>query len=126
MCHLQTPRLLSELTVPIYLRMAPINTPLMKRSSSESLLSSDQPYAKRQKRSYHHHHRLQTPFKYDLLEPAITDESTVAHSMNRAIGRVLSDAGFCFADPVALNSLRDATEECTRYLPLSKLICALH
>ncbi|KAN0071756.1 Transcription factor TFIID complex subunit 8 C-term domain containing protein [Elaphomyces granulatus] len=84
----------------------------MKRSSSDSLLpSSDEPFAKHQKRSYHHHHRLQKPFEYDLREAAITDESTVAHLMNQAIGRVLSDAGFCFADPVALNSLQNATEE---------------
>src|SRR6267378_4319550 len=97
--------------------MAPVNTPLMKRSSSDSLLpSSDEPFAKHQKRSYHHHHRLQKPFEYDLREAAITDESTVAHFMNQAIGRVLSDAGFCFADPVALNSLQNATEECTRYI----------
>jgi hypothetical protein len=115
-CHLQTySSFESELTEPIYLRMAPVNTPLMKRSSSDSLLpSSDEPFAKHQKRSYHHHHRLQKPFEYDLREAAITDESTVAHLMNQAIGRVLSDAGFCFADPVALNSLQNATEECTR------------
>lgn len=95
--------------------MAPVipsPDPPVKRSSSSS--SPDEPAAKRLKRHYHHHHRLRVPLKPGLREPAIPDDATVTHLLNRAIGQMLTETGFDFAEPVALDSLRNATEECTR------------
>ncbi|KAL1963434.1 hypothetical protein VTN77DRAFT_8335 [Rasamsonia byssochlamydoides] len=88
----------------------PSPDPPIKRSSS-SLSSSGEPAAKRLKRPYHHHHRLQIPVQPGLREPAIPDDATVTHLMNRAIGQVLKETGFDLAEPVALDSLRNATEE---------------
>lgn len=48
-----------------------------------------------------------------LCEPAIPDDGTITHLLNRAIGHVLKETGFDLAEPVALDSLRNATEECT-------------
>lgn len=86
--------------------MAPI------KRSSESMSPSWQPTAKRQKRVYHHHHKPEYPLKCNPREPAITDSSIIAHLMNCAIGQIVSQAGFDMADPVAIERLRYATEEC--------------
>jgi hypothetical protein len=84
--------------------------PPIKRSSSS--LSAEEPAAKRLKRHYHHHHRLQNPVYPGLQEPAIPEDATVTHLLNRAIGQVLTATGFDLVEPVALDSLRNATEEC--------------
>jgi hypothetical protein len=86
--------------------------PKIKRSSSSL---SEQPNisdVKRFKRPYHRHHRLQAPVNPALPEPAITDDAYVDHLMNRSIGQTLRESGFDLADPAALESFRNAAEEC--------------
>lgn len=68
---------------------------------------------KRPKQYYHHHHRLQNPFTLPpVAEPAMQDDASVDHLMNRAMGQLLRDSGFDMARPAALASLRSAAEEC--------------
>lgn len=86
------------------------------KRSSESMSPSALPTAKRQKQFYHHYHKLQHPLKIDLREQAITEDATVAHLMNRAIGQIVTQAGFDLAEPVAMEGLRLATEECMIFL----------
>lgn len=90
--------------------------PLLKRPSSSLSELPNESASKRLKRPYHHHHRLQCPVIPIQPEPAITDDICVDHLMNRAIGQSLREAGFDLADPVALDSFRNATEECTFHL----------
>ncbi|KAL2867321.1 uncharacterized protein BJX67DRAFT_371983 [Aspergillus lucknowensis] len=88
-----------------------LSSPTVKRSFStysESAAGSD---AKRIKRPYHHHHRLQDPVNLALSEPAIADDSYVDQVMNRTIGQSLRECGFDIADPLAIESFRDAAEE---------------
>lgn len=92
----------------------PSEDPAIKRSSSSAPGDLDQAVSKRIKRHYHHHHRLQYPVAPELPEPAITDEVSVDHLMNRSIGQVLREVGFDLADPVALDGFRNAAEECTQ------------
>lgn len=88
--------------------------PAIKRSSSsQSERPSEGPESKRLKRPYHHHHQLQRPVTPALAEPAIADNATVDHLMNRTIGQSLRENGFDLADPVALDGFRNAAEECT-------------
>ncbi|KAJ5626263.1 transcriptional regulator family: Bromodomain transcription factor [Penicillium lagena] len=83
--------------------------PSLKRPSS-SVGPHDN---KRPKQSYHHHHRLQDPFTLPpTAEPALQDDASIDHLMNRAMGQLLRDSGFDMAHPAALASLRSATEEC--------------
>ncbi|KAJ9244561.1 transcriptional regulator family: Bromodomain transcription factor [Paecilomyces variotii] len=89
----------------------PSEEPAIKRSSSSAPGDSDQAVSKRIKRHYHHHHRLQYPVAPELPEPAITDEVSVDHLLNRSIGQVLREVGFDLADPVALDGFRNAAEE---------------
>ena len=84
----------------------------LKRPSSLSEVS-DERASKLPKRSYHHHHRLLYPVAPIQPEPAITDDSGLESLFHRTIGRSLRSAGFDLADPVAVDSFRDATEECT-------------
>ncbi|PKY00759.1 bromodomain associated domain protein [Aspergillus campestris IBT 28561] len=82
----------------------------LKRSSS-LLDQPDFTDTKRPKRPYHHHHSLHTPVVQTLPEPAITDDATVDHLMDRSIGLYLRECGFDIADPAALDSFRNATGE---------------
>lgn len=62
---------------------------------------------------YHHHHRLQHPVALpSASEPALPDAAYFDQLINRSIGQILQNAGFDQADPLALESLRSATEEC--------------
>ncbi|KAL4944275.1 hypothetical protein BDV06DRAFT_187724 [Aspergillus oleicola] len=89
--------------------MAP-SQPAVKRSLS-SFSEAAVPDAKRIKRPYHHHHRLREPVVSSLPEPAIADESYVDQVMSRIIGQSLHNSGFKVADPLAVESFRDAAEE---------------
>jgi hypothetical protein len=82
------------------------------KRKSESMSPLTEPTGKRQKQMYHHHHRLQHHFKIDLREPTIIDDTAVADLMNRAIGQIVSQVGFDLAEPVAMEGLRFAAEEC--------------
>ena len=84
----------------------------IKRSSSLQAELPEGPEVKRLKRPYHHHHQLRSPVTLASTEPAIADHATVDHLMNRSIGQSLQQSGFDLADPVALDSIRNATEEC--------------
>lgn len=86
--------------------------PAIKRSSSSLSELPEGPETKRLKRPYHHHHQLQSPVTPANPEPAIADHATVDHLMTRSIGQSLRQSGFDVADPVALDSIRNATEEC--------------
>lgn len=86
--------------------------PAIKRSLSSQEELPEGPDTKRLKRPYHHHHQLQSPVTLASTEPAIKDHATVDHLMNRSIGQSLRQSGFDLADPVALDSIRNATEEC--------------
>ncbi|KAI9926103.1 hypothetical protein ASPWEDRAFT_107543 [Aspergillus wentii DTO 134E9] len=85
--------------------------PVIKRSTSSFSERLDGSDTKRVKRVYHHHHRLQSSVVTSLQEPAIADESCIDHLMNRSIGQTLQESGFDLADPVALDSFRNAAEE---------------
>lgn len=87
--------------------------PSLKRpSSSQSPLR--EPVSKRAKRPYFHHHKLQQRVQTEQQpEPAIPDDATVTHLLNRSIGQVLSLSGYEIAEPTALDAFRQATEECT-------------
>ncbi|THC92287.1 hypothetical protein EYZ11_008237 [Aspergillus tanneri] len=85
--------------------------PTFKRSSSSPLGQSHGSDVKKLKRPYHHHHRLQNPVIPATSEPAITDASSIDHLMSRSIGFSLRENGFDLADPVALDSFRNAAEE---------------
>lgn len=91
----------------------PSSESVLKRSSSLLSGQQDEPISKRPKRAYHHHHRLQKPVNPALREPAVTDDVSVDQLMDRAIATSLNDAGFDMAHPVALESIRQAAEECT-------------
>lgn len=93
--------------------MAPVvpPEPSLKRSSSSLSDGLDESAPKRQKRIYHHHHSLLTPVRLALTEAAITDSVAVDQLLKRSIGQMLAQAGFDLADPVALDSFRNATEE---------------
>lgn len=93
--------------------MTVITEQALKRSSASLSQNSEEPDTKRLRRQYHHHHRLQKPVITGLVEPAITDNVRVDQLMDRVIGRSLRDCGFDLADPVALDSFRNAAEECT-------------
>lgn len=86
--------------------------PLLKRPSSALSGFAEELYLKRPKR-FHHHHRLLHPIVTIQPEPAIMDDTYIDYLMNRTIGQSLRDTGFDLADPVALDSFRNATEECT-------------
>lgn len=85
--------------------------PGLKRSSSD--VTFERP-PKRAKRPYHHVHHLQRPLTLALREPAVTDGS-LDQWMCRAIAASFKDAGFDMAQPVALECVRQAAEECTFY-----------
>ncbi|KAL4953522.1 transcription factor TFIID complex subunit 8 C-term-domain-containing protein [Aspergillus filifer] len=89
--------------------MAP-SQPAVKWSLS-SFSEAAVPDAKRIKRHYHHHHRLNEPVISSLPEPAIADDAYVDQVMNRIIGQSLHSSGFEIADPLAVESFRDAAEE---------------
>jgi hypothetical protein len=91
--------------------MAP-SSPAVKRLFSALPEQPTDNNAKRIKRPYHHHHRLHEPVNPGLLEPAIADDSYVDQVMNRTISHSLRECGFEIADPLALESFRDAAEEC--------------
>jgi len=91
--------------------MAP-PSPAVKRLFSEVPEQTTGNNAKRIKRPYYHHHRLQEPVNPGLPEPAIADDSYVDQVMNRTISHSLRECGFEIADPLALESFRDAAEEC--------------
>lgn len=86
--------------------------PAVKRSFSTFSEQPAKPDAKRIKRPYHHHHRLRDPVDLSLPEPAIADDAYVDGVMNRIIGQSLQNSGFEIADPLAVESFRDAAEEC--------------
>lgn len=87
--------------------------PSLKRPSSSQSPLREEPVSKRAKRPYLHHHKLQQRVQTDLLpEPAIPDDATVTHLLNRSIGQVLSVTGYEHAEPTALDAFRRATEEC--------------
>ncbi|KAH8694240.1 bromodomain associated domain protein [Talaromyces proteolyticus] len=90
--------------------MAQVTETSLKRSSS-SLSSLHEPHLKGQKRPYHHHHKLQQRVQTDLQEPAIPDDATITHLLNRSIGQVLASTGYEIAEPTALDAFRQATEE---------------
>ncbi|KAL4784772.1 transcription factor TFIID complex subunit 8 C-term-domain-containing protein [Aspergillus varians] len=90
--------------------MAP-SEPAVKRPFSLFSEQSAEPETKQIKRPYHHHHRLREPVRSSLPEPAIADESYVTQVMNRVIGQSLRGSGFDIADPLAVESFRDAAEE---------------
>lgn len=90
----------------------PSSESLLKRSSSSLSDLQDVPESKRQKRPYHHHHRLQKPINTTLREPAVTNDESIDNLMNRAIATSFKNAGFDQASPVALDSVRQAAEEC--------------
>ncbi|KAL2852576.1 transcription factor TFIID complex subunit 8 C-term-domain-containing protein [Aspergillus pseudodeflectus] len=90
--------------------MAP-SSPAVKRLFSSLPEQPTDNNAKRIKRPYHHHHRLHEPVNPGLSEPAITDDSYVDQVMNRTISLSLRECGFEIADPLALESFRDAAEE---------------
>lgn len=89
----------------------PSSESVLKRSSSSISNLPDEPLAKRAKRPYHHHHRLQKPLTPALREPAVTDDS-LDQWMGRAIATSLKETGFDLAQPVALECVRQAAEEC--------------
>ena len=89
----------------------------LKRSPSPA---GNESAPKRFKLAYRHDHRLQYPVTPLKPEPALTDVASVDLLLNRSLGLLLVDAGFDLADPVALDGLRSATEECKQYQsPLS-------
>ncbi|KAL4875654.1 transcription factor TFIID complex subunit 8 C-term-domain-containing protein [Aspergillus karnatakaensis] len=90
--------------------MAPSDS-AVKRSFSDFLGQSAEPETKRTKRHYHHHHHLKEPVDPGLPEPAINDDAYVDQVMNRIIGQSLRSSGFDIADPLAVESFRDAAEE---------------
>ncbi|KAL2855358.1 hypothetical protein BJY01DRAFT_231681 [Aspergillus pseudoustus] len=90
--------------------MAP-PSPAVKRLFSYLPEQTPDNNAKRIKRPYHHHHCLQEPVNPGLPEPAIADDSYVDQVMNRTISQSLRECGFEIADPLALESFRDAAEE---------------
>ncbi|KAL4866759.1 hypothetical protein BDV12DRAFT_187182 [Aspergillus spectabilis] len=90
--------------------MAP-SEPAVKRSFSAYSEQPAEPDIKRIKRHYHHHHHLREPVNPGLPEPAINDDTYVDHIMNRIIGQSLQSSGFDIADPLAVESFRDAAEE---------------
>ncbi|KAL4915832.1 hypothetical protein BDW62DRAFT_212399 [Aspergillus aurantiobrunneus] len=90
--------------------MAP-SDPAVKRSFSSFSEMPIEPESKRVKRPYRHHHRLRQPVTSSLSEPAIADESYVDQIMSRIIGQSLQSSGFDIADPLAVESFRDAAEE---------------
>jgi hypothetical protein len=95
--------------------MAP-SSPAVKRSLSSFSEQQAVPDAKRIKRHYHHHHRLREPVIPSLPEPAIADDAYVDRVMGRVIGQSLRSCGFDIADPLAVESFRDAAEECMLYV----------
>ncbi|KAL4974069.1 transcription factor TFIID complex subunit 8 C-term-domain-containing protein [Aspergillus desertorum] len=106
--------------------MAP-SSPAVDRSLlsfSEQLAAPD---AKRIKRHYHHHHRLREPVTSSLPEPAIANDAYVDQVMGRVIGQSLRSCGFDIADPLAVESFRDAAEEyllrLASYVRTSMLSC---
>lgn len=86
---------------------------VLKRPSSSLSSYSQQPNSKRVKRSYHRQHRLQKPVAPALPERAITDNASVDELMNRLVAQSLHEAGYDMAQPVALETIRGAAEECT-------------
>lgn len=90
----------------------PSSESALKRSSSSLSNGLDGSISKRPKRAYHRYHRLQHPIKPVLPEPAVTDDVSADHLMDRAIATSLKEAGFEMAEPVALESVRQAAEEC--------------
>ncbi|KAL4900786.1 hypothetical protein BDW74DRAFT_170561 [Aspergillus multicolor] len=82
---------------------------------------------KRIRRSYHHYHRLREPVTSSLPEPAIADDAYVDQIMGRVIGQSLQSCGFEIADPLAVESFRDAAEEyflrLASYVRTSMLSC---
>ncbi|KAL4809903.1 transcription factor TFIID complex subunit 8 C-term-domain-containing protein [Aspergillus unguis] len=90
--------------------MAPTQ-PAVKRSFSSLSEGPAEHETKRIKRPYHHHHRLREPVISSLPEPAIADDAYVDQVMGRIIGQSLRGSGFDIADPLALESFRDAAEE---------------
>ncbi|KAL5333513.1 transcription factor TFIID complex subunit 8 C-term-domain-containing protein [Aspergillus crustosus] len=85
--------------------------PTVKRPFLDYSDQLAEPDNKRMKRHYHHHHHLYAPVNPDLPEPAINDDTYVDNVMNRIIGQSLRDSGFDIADPLAVESFRDAAEE---------------
>lgn len=85
--------------------------PSLKRSSS-SQPPVREPDVKRQKRYYHHNHKLQQPIQAQLREPALLDDGTVTHLLERSIGQILTSTGYDIAEPTALDAFRQAAEEC--------------
>lgn len=90
----------------------PSSESVLKRSSSSLSNQLDEPVSKRPMRPYHHHHRLQKPLAATVGEPAVTDDISLDQWMNRAVAIALKDTGFDQAQPVALESVRQAAEEC--------------
>ncbi|RDW67365.1 TBP-associated factor 8 family protein [Aspergillus mulundensis] len=101
--------------------------PAVKRSFSTFSEQTAAPDAKRIKRPYHHHHRLREPVTSSLPEPAIADDAHIDQIMGRVIGQSLRSCGFEIADPLAVESFRDAAEEyllrLASYVRTSMLSC---
>lgn len=89
----------------------PSSESALKRSSSAL---SDHPHGplKHPKR-YHHHHHLRNPLNAPLAEPAVTDDLSLDQWMDRAVATSLRDTGYDDAQPVAMECVRQAAEECT-------------
>ncbi|KAL4995161.1 hypothetical protein BDV10DRAFT_196950 [Aspergillus recurvatus] len=106
--------------------MAP-SSPAVKRSLSSFSEQPEAPDSKQIKRHYHHHHRLREPVTSCLSEPAIADDAYVDQVMGRIIGQSLRSCGFDIADPLAVESFRDAAEEyllrLASYVRTSMLSC---
>lgn len=96
---------------------------ILKRPSSSLSEHSGQPRSKRVKRSYHRHHRLHKPIAPVLPDRAITDNASVDGLMNRLVAQSLHETGFDMAQPVALETIRGAAEECTLPILLVDELC---
>jgi hypothetical protein len=103
--------------------MAPLSPnplPSQKRSLSQDD-DPDTPAPKRLRLPYHHYHTFQ-PYQRDILKhDTFFERETINQLLCRSIGIVLNHDGFEAADPVALESFRAMTEECSYSIRSSAL-----
>lgn len=89
----------------------------LKRPSSASDTGATP--SKKQKRHYHHTHRLERPLDVQVPGAAFGDEPSVDQLLTSSIGLVLSNAGFEYAEAVALDATTRRVEECMLSIPCS-------
>ena len=68
--------------------------------------------SKKQKRHYHHIHNLRQPLDVEVPGAAFSEELSVQQLFTSSIGRVLNEAGFEYAEAVAMDGVSSRTEEC--------------